>query len=129
MIYYGCSNCGGPLASPESLAGKTDVCPACKTAVQVPTASAVPAPVAKPIKPCAAESLCGFFAVLIILVATVLAFIYASYGRSGDTSLQIPITAFGALVGAAIALPYLAAVSVLRYLRTLVNAAGGKRIV
>ncbi len=49
MIYYGCPNCQTPMASPDSLAGQADKCPACGNMARVPTvAASAPAPAPPP---------------------------------------------------------------------------------
>ena len=40
MIYYGCPACSAAMASPESLAGQFDKCPACGQTAVVPLAVA-----------------------------------------------------------------------------------------
>jgi hypothetical protein len=47
MIYFGCPNCGAPMASPESLAGENEKCPECGNVAVVPQNQAAPSALAQ----------------------------------------------------------------------------------
>ena len=48
MIYFGCPNCGEPMASPESLAGEKEKCPECGNVAVVPQNQAAPSALSQP---------------------------------------------------------------------------------